>query len=221
MNKLNILFKYTTRSRRNNFLRGYKSIVDNISNNENYHILISIDDDDESMKNIEINHGNYTFISGKSISKVDAINRDVNSFNYNWDILVNMSDDMVFNKTGFDDTIRSKFLNTLDRSLLFNDGNRSDIITMSILGRDYYKRDNYIYNPEYKSFFCDNEATDVAIIRGCLLTCSEEIFSHLHFAYGKAEKDNQYTHAESFWNEDKRTYKLRIMKHKRLEEKGL
>jgi hypothetical protein len=204
----NIIFKYTSRSRRENFIRGYNSITDNIYDKNNYHILISIDDDDESMKNLDLN-GNHTIINGHSKSKIDAINRDVNNFQYDWDIIVNMSDDMIFQEKNFDNIIRNKFQETLDRSIFFSDGNRSDIITMSILGRDYYKRDNYIYHPSYKSFFCDNEATEVAALRGCLLRCSERIFSHLHWAYGKAEKDSQYTKAMALFNEDKMCFRRR------------
>ena len=208
---MNILFKYTTRSRRSNFIRGYDSIIDNIDNKENYHILVSIDDDDESMKNLSL-CGNHTIISNKSNSKIDAINRDVNSFNYNWDIIINMSDDMVFHKKGFDDIIRSKFKDSLDKSLLFHDGNRGDIITMSILGKEYYKRDNYIYHPDYMSLWCDNEATDVAKIRNCLVLCEEKIFYHLHPAFGKGLTDSQYKSTEAFFHQDKKTYLKRKQK---------
>lgn len=208
---MNILFKYTSRSRRDNFIRGYNSIINNINNKQNYHILISIDDDDATMKELKLK-GNHTIISGISKSKIDAINRDLNSFDYNWDILINMSDDMIFTKQGFDDIIRSKFQETLNRSLLFHDGNRGDIITMSILGRDYYRQDGYIYHPDYKSLFCDNEATDVAKKRGCLIECPEKIISHLHPSYGKGKSDNQYTFTESFFNEDKKTYLRRKQK---------
>lgn len=203
---MKLLFKYTSRSRPANFIRGYMSIIENLSDTENYHILVSLDEDDDSMKHIKDLPGNHTIIRGVSKSKIDAINRDVNEFDYDWDILVNMSDDMMFHVKGFDNIIRSYFRVTTDSSLLFHDGNRGDIITMSILGRKYYDRDKYIYHPSYKSVYCDNEATEVADLRGCLLICHEHIFTHLHPAYGKGHMDEQYIHTESFYREDSDTY---------------
>jgi hypothetical protein len=73
-----------------------------------------------------------------------------------WDILVVMSDDMVCVTHGWDDIIRQdmneNFPDT-DGVLHYNDGNqKANVMTMSIIGRKYYKRDGYIYNPEYQSF---------------------------------------------------------------------
>src|SRR3990167_9465032 len=106
---MKLLFKYTTRSRRSNFLRGIDSIVNNLANKEDYHILISVDKDDASMFPLPILQGNHTFVVGESKNKISAINRDVNEFDYDWDILVNMSDDMVFIKKGFDGIIKESF----------------------------------------------------------------------------------------------------------------
>ena len=58
---MNILFKYTTRSRRTNFLRGYDSIINNLNDNINYHILISVENlhHDEKMHPLPELKGNY------------------------------------------------------------------------------------------------------------------------------------------------------------------
>ena len=172
---MKILYKFTTRSRPELFKRGMESIIDN-SSSDNYHILVSVDDDDESMRQ-EFNYPNTTIVSGKSKNKIDAINRDIDKFGGDWDILVNMSDDMVFTKKGFDDVIRESFNVLPDYSevivadfnlcIHFPDGNRNDLITMAIMGREYYERFNYIYHPDYISLWCDNEMTDVAKILGC------------------------------------------------------
>jgi hypothetical protein len=77
---------------------------------------------------------------------------------------------------------------------------------MSILGRDYYKRFNYIYNPEYISLYCDNETMDVAKILGRYKFVNENIFLHLHPAHGNALNDNQYRYTESFHPIDQATY---------------
>ncbi len=216
---LKIVFKYTTRSRRSNFLRGIDSIINNLSDKVNYHIFTTIDTDDDKMRPLPEIIGNHTYIAGVSKSKVDAINRDMDyiNSNYDWDLLINMSDDVVFTEKGFDNIIREQFntenfvigFNYLDRILHFPDGNRSDLLTVSIIGREYYNRDNYIYNPEYKSLFCDNEAMEVAKMRGCYKFVDKVIFNHLHPAYGKGNLDQQYQHTESFFYEDQIVYNKR------------
>jgi hypothetical protein len=157
---------------------------------------------------LNCNH-TYCINPNAPTTKVDAINRDLNECGYEWDILINMSDDMVFTQYGFDDIIRQEFHEYNDQTLLFHDGNRFDLVTMSIMGREYYKRDKYIYNPEYKSLYCDNEFTEVAIIRGCLKKVNRVIFNHLHPAYGRGKFDAQYQHTESFSSIDCETYNKR------------
>ena len=60
-----ILYKLATRSRPQRFKETLNSIINNSSNNS-YMVLVSIDDDDESMQLVskEIDHPNVVFISG-------------------------------------------------------------------------------------------------------------------------------------------------------------
>ena len=215
---MKILYKFTTRSRPHLFNRGMKSIIEN-SSSDNYHILVSTDIDDETMLK-PFDYSNTTIISKTSKNKIDAINRDLNEFTtiYDWDILVNMSDDMVFTKKGFDDVIRKAFdyevnnthtVGSLDRCLHFPDGNRNDLITMAIMGREYYNRFNYIYHPDYISLWCDNEMTDVAKQLGCYKYVNEHILEHKHPAYGKGAFDRQYVKTESYSVVDEVTYHKR------------
>lgn len=217
---MKILIKYTSRSRPELFKRGLSSIINNVTGYQ-YHVLVTCDENDSTMNNLEMKtylhslpHVSVKY--GVSKNKVDAINRDINEFltMFDADIIVNMSDDMVFIQAGFDDIIRSSFRNGLDQvetdlCLHFPDGNRNDLITMSILGRKYYDRFNYIYHPEYKSLYCDNEQTDVSKILGCYRYVDRNILLHLHPAYGLATFDGQYQHTESFNNEDCITYNNR------------
>lgn len=208
---MKILFKYATRSRRDNFLRGIDSIKKNLSNHKDCYVLITVDDDDQKMQPLPTLYGiNYSYVTGKSESKIHAINRGLDQVPENfkeWEILVCMSDDMAFIERGFDDTIRSCFVlglaegfNSGDMFLHFPDGNRTDLCTMSIIGRDYFERDGYIYHPEYKSLFCDDEAQQVAKIRGCYKYVDKQIFEHKHPAYGKAVFDEQYQKTEAIGN---------------------
>lgn len=217
---LKILFKFTTRSRRSNFLRGIDSIIDNLADKENYRIYTTFDVDDDKMRPLPEIKGNHTYIAGTSKSKIDAINRDMDFINsqYDWDILVNMSDDMVFIQKGFDDIIRKEFtdgsITNLDQYIHFNDGNqKANVSTMHIVGRDYYNRDNYIYNPEYKSLWCDVENDMVAKLRGCYKYVGDNIrlFSHLHPAFNLAPNDEQYMKTEhrDMWIADEQTFNNR------------
>ncbi len=217
---LKILFKYTTRSRRSNFLRGIDSIIDNLSDKENCHIYTTFDVDDDKMRPLPEIKGNHTYIAGTSKSKIDAINRDMDFINsqYDWQIIINMSDDMVFIQKGFDDIIRKEFtdgsITNLDQYIHFNDGNqKANVSTMHIVGRDYYNRDNYIYNPEYKSLWCDVENDIVAKLRGCYKYVGDNVrlFSHLHPSFGLAPNDEQYMKTEhrDMWIADEQTFNKR------------
>ena len=196
---MKILFKYATRSHPELFLRGLQSILMNVSNN-NYQILVSVDHDDDSM--IQCTRDIYkrsdvTVVVGNSRNKVHAINRDI-ELAAKWDILVNMSDDMVFTKTGFDDDIRKAFDN-LDQCIHFPDQNQGEnCMTMSIMGSDYYKRFGYIYNPEFDSLWCDVVAQEVAQINGCYKFVNQNIFLHLHPSFGQSVYDEQYKKTESW-----------------------
>ena len=215
---MRILFKYTTRSRRSNFLRGYDSILNNIANREDYHVLISVDGDDQSMSPLPVLDGNHTFVVGRSKNKIDAINRDINEFDYDWDILINMSDDMIFTKKGFDDIIRAEFYNDFNQYIHYNDGNQKcNVCTMHIVGRNYYDRFKYIYHPDYISLWCDVENDIVAKQLGCYKYMGDnlKLFRHLHPAWGLAPQDalSIKTEDRSLWVADEITFNKRKIKN--------
>ena len=227
---MKILYKYTSRSRPANFKRGLDSIF-NLSNISNFDVLVTLDEDDdklsEYLKICDQYGSDVVAYVGTSENKVHAINRDINEWNRDWEILVNMSDDMLFIQKGFDDIIRAAFnegqqyyfrdekgntLNVdLDRFIHFNDGNqRSNVCTMSIMGKQYFRRDKYIYHPSYESVWCDVEATEHAKLRGCYHYMGDMniIFKHLHPAWGLAQYDEQYQKWEDhkYYDKDYRNY---------------
>lgn len=221
-----ILFKYTSRSRPELFERGLVSIIDNLNQPDKAVILVSIDDDDpklEQYKEIVNKYWNKIHIlqpTGLSSNKISAINRDLNVCKTEWDILVNMSDDMVFKVKGFDDVIRKGFVDYFpdgDGFLHFNDGYQKDnVATMSIMGLKYQQRFRYIYHTSYKSVWCDVEQTDVAYALGKYKYMGDDvqIFEHLHPALNKAQMDDQYRASENLdvWGEDLKTVIDRKMK---------
>jgi hypothetical protein len=198
-----ILFKYTSRSRPDLFYRGLCSIFDNCDSS-NFIILCSLDLDDPTLsqyqefaakfptKHIKIEYGN-------SKNKIDAINRDLNQHTGRWDILVNMSDDMIFTEYGFDQIIRRAFNTDLDQFIHFNDGIQfANLCSMTIEGRPYYERFRYVYHPSYTSLWCDLEAQEVAKKLGKYkyLGNHVNILKHLHPTAGLAQFDEQYRRTE-------------------------
>lgn len=198
-----ILYKLATRSRPERFKETLNSIVNNSSNN-NYMVLVSIDDDDESMQKVskEIDHPNVVFISGVSYNKIHAINRDIEKASdyADWKILVNISDDMLITSKDFDNVVRSAFEESLDIFLHLPDGFTDDkLATMSIMGKAYYERFNFIYHPSYKSVWCDNEAMDVAKKTLCYRYLPQQVFVHNHPAnIGNVVWDEQYARTEAY-----------------------
>lgn len=215
---MHILFKLATRSRREKAMSSIRNIIENC-NSDDYMILVSVDYDDPTMVDFhaEFDDWHVKVIYGTSKNKIDAVNRDINPFSsdearrlkIDWDILVNTSDDMVFTTKGFDDIIRQDFGDNLDQVLHYNDGNQKDnVCTMSIMGREYYDRFGYIYHPDYKSLWCDVEATEVAYMLGKYRYMGDDkiLFRHMHPAWGLTDWDEQYrkTEDKSMWDHDRR-----------------
>ena len=226
MSNYKILFKYASRSRNEKFFDGLDNILNNLNDLNNFCILCSLDADDETMNNqqsikriteyVKKYPANIVVKFGKSKNKIDAINRDVNDFKerFNFDILVNFSDDMQFIVQSFDKTIREKFYiayPNLDGNIYFNDGFVGDAIsTMSIIGRKYYDKFNYIYHPSYHSLWCDNEYTMVAKTEKKIVYFDEKIYIHNHPANIGGFIDSQLMKTESFNEIDRDNFNKRL-----------
>lgn len=213
---MTIFFKATSRSRPQRLKKTIDSIVNNLSGQVDYFIQISLDEDDSTLAEyFNLIGAEHEKIIGTSKNKIDAINRDMDLVDQWWDILVNVSDDQVFIKKDFDLDILEAFEQNTDLFVHFPDGNQGDLATMSIIGREYYKRDKYIYNPEYVSVYCDNEAQDVAKLRDCYKLVNKHIFNHEHPAWGKGPMDLQYQKTEHpvTYQADHNTYIKRAAKN--------
>ena len=213
-----ILLKYTSRSRPDNFFRGLDSFYKNLYDKENFYVICTFDVDDETMNNptvIEKLNGykNLKYYFGESKTKVEAINCDIDKFPDDWDILINMSDDMVFTAMFFDRVIRETFKHLskgYDHVIHLPDQKtKAALITMSIMGRDYFNRFGFIYHPDYISLFCDSEFTDTARLLNKYTYVDISIYNHLHPMWRLAPMDAQYVKTESFYKHDGVTYKKR------------
>lgn len=216
MNHAKILIKFPTRGRPERFFNAMDSIVSNLYDTDNYEIQVTADADDESMASQEVfekikAYKNTHVLYGKSISKIHAVNRDMEHFK-DWQIVIVMSDDMRFTFYGFDQIIRQEFLDgDFDKLLHLPDQDaKAALATMYIAGRTFYDRFGYIYHPSYKSLFCDNEVQDRAKALGVYryVNCSG-VVTHLNPAYGHLPKDTMFNEQQSHWNEDEANYYAR------------
>jgi len=218
---MRFLIKFASRGRPLWFKKAVENILVTIKT-QNFEILVTADLDDHSMNNPEIKafvdcSRNTFIVYGHSESKIDAINRDMDQAG-EWDILVNMSDDMLFVLEGWDRMMERRIRDiwgySFDFFAHFNDGYAKDALaTMSIMGRDYYKRDGYIYHPSYKSFSCDAEAYYVAIMRGRHHYFDDELFVHQHPANRPVPNDDTYRRNALATEADTKNYWERLNRY--------
>lgn len=214
---MKILYKFATRSRPQKFFQCLDNICQQQNDKENYQIICSADNDDPTMNCDEvmmrarkINNPRIHLNFGVSKNKIAAYNRDMDVAEPDWQILINMSDDMVFTMPGYDDIIRQDMLAIFpdtDGFLHYNDGNQKDnVCTMTIIGRKYFERTGYLYNPTYDSVWCDVESTEVAYMLGKYkyMGDSRILFKHYHPAWGHGTMDDLYRKSENLdtWAKD-------------------
>jgi hypothetical protein len=214
---MKLLIKFPTRGRKTKFftvLKEYQRLCEDI---DNTFFLITLDDDDKEMNSAEVfdifgTFKNVKFVYGNSHSKVHAINRDIEMIN-DWDIVLLASDDMTPKVKGYDNVIRDKMKEhypDTDGILWFNDGHQGNRLnTLCILGKKYYDRFNYIYYPEYKSVWSDNEFMEIGKILGKQTYFDEVIIEHEHpdWGYGKRDVIHQINHTNE--NHDRNLYVTR------------
>ena len=182
---------------------------------------ITIDEDDETMNNQDVineltSYTNTEVTIGLSKTKVDAINRDIDTTS-DWDIILLASDDMIPQVKGFDKIINTLMTNTYpdtDGILFFNDGFKGkELNTLCILGKKYYERFEYIYHPNYKSTWCDNEFMMVGDILKKQTYFPMVIIKHEHPDWGYGEHDIIHKKNHTDLNHDMNQFKERQSKN--------
>ena len=203
---MKLLIKYATRGRRSLYNGGIRNIQSMTTGP--YDLIVSADTCDSAMQGLGINYAPRT-------SKIGAINRDLEGVKFDW--LDNFSDDMRFTIKGWDQRmlrqIQLVWGNSTDFFAHFNDGFVGDKLpTMSVIGRDYYQRDKYIYHPSYNSVSCDAEAMFVAMMRGRHHYFPEVYFNHMHPANLRFPSDQTYRDNDKWGKSDTETYFKRMAK---------
>jgi len=219
---MRILLKCPTRSRPQQVMETLRKYMKYANYPDRIGVCVSADSDDSTMtrslvadeiKSI-LKPAAYSAIHfGNSKTKIEAVNADIEKIDYDWHIVVLVSDDMIPQVKGYDDVIRnymlSKFPDT-NGILWFNDGTQgNNLNTLTIMGRKMYDSFGYLYHPSYKSLFCDTEFTDLC--RGSLaskcLYVDYCIIRHEHPGTGfKDKNDALYDKNQKYWREDMMNY---------------
>ena len=213
-----ILLKCPSRSRPTQLIATLKQYVDMAVRPDLIGIVISCDVDDTTMTGEDIQRQLFKVVSrfawnslyyGANTTKIEACNADIEKVDYPWDVVVLVSDDMIPEVRGYDEYIRRAVTPDRDCILWFNDGYQKDRLnTLSIYGRTMYERFGHIYAPEYKSFFCDTELTDL-----CKTSLKDKtiynpacIIRHRHAVFGYTALDALYIRNNRYLEEDLRLY---------------
>jgi len=201
---MKLLIKFPTRGRKEKFFEVLNKYYEYLENLDNTKFLITCDNDDLTMNNDEVKklfntYKNLEVIYGVSKTKVDAVNRDMDKSG-EYDIILLASDDMIPQIHGYDNIVREKmkeYYPDTDGVLWFSDGyQKNKLNTLCILGKKYYERFDYIYQPNYKSCWCDNEFMEVSKILNKCTYFDTIIIKHEHpdWGFGKRDKVHQLNH---------------------------
>lgn len=216
-----ILVKYATRGRRERFFGGMDTIYSLADLPEYIFTLVTADEDDSEMNNDFVKtklktYPNTEIIYGKSDSKIHAINRDFDklpSYMSGWDIVVNFSDDQRFVSQKWDTQIRIDFNSVfpdLDGYMSYLDPDtRGALTTTSIMGKRYFNRFGFVYDPSFKSLFCDNLSDDCAKALGKYHYTGYQLIHHYNPAYGYSDfpRDSMFEEQQKIgWDTDQQTY---------------
>jgi hypothetical protein len=211
---MKFLFKYATMGRPEWFKKTLETYYSMLSGLHEYEFIISLNRDDESMNNVQMKKYLFKFKNlkkyyGDHDNKIAAMNANMSGRDF--DILFAISDDMVPEVQGFDDVIAKdmlKFFPDIDGALHYHDGlyGKDKTITLSIMGKALYDHFGYIYHPDYKSFYCDNEFTDeVRRLDKCVYIPSTPV-KHVYKCNGT---DDVYAMNSIKGKPDKTTYENR------------
>lgn len=203
---MKFLIKYPSRQRKEIFFSTLEKFINYFSDENEYFIVVSCDDDDETMNNKETierinSYKNIKLFFGPRVSKIEAINRDIEKITkeeYDWDILIYASDDYIPQEQSYDKVIVEEMLKNfpdLDGGLWFFDGYRKDINTVSIMSRKRYDRFGYIYYPEYKTWYCDDEYTIIGLTENKLKYIDRPLIKHEYPDFNSSvSMDSLYQH---------------------------
>lgn len=216
---MRILLKCPSRARPHQLINTLRRYADMAARLDQMGVVVSCDVDDQTMTGQDVQQQLFQVMSrfswnslyyGMSKTKIEACNADLDKVDYPWDIVVLVSDDMIPEVRGYDEYIRRAATPDRDCIIWFNDGFQGyRLNTLSIYGRVMYERLGSMYNPLYKSFFCDTELTDLCKgeLKAKTVYSPNCIIRHKHPLLGHAVAfDGLYMRNQRYLEEDLRLY---------------
>jgi hypothetical protein len=220
-----ILLKYPTRQRPAKFMANLTNYITKASGKHDILVVTTTDKDDVLMNN-SLMHKFFSRFNkdgvevrpsyGPSLGKIHAINRDIPD--EPWDIIMSTADDMEPVEDGWDDIIVQDMMRefpNLDGCLNYNNDPRLEekgpqgfhtLITLPVIGRKLYDRFGYIYHPDYKSEWCDNEQTEVFESLGVLRHIDRRPIVH---KWSENQDALMQKNIQIGWGVDRETYAKR------------
>lgn len=175
-----------------------------------YILSIDADDDDlDSYRALAARHS-VQLVVAPNRTMVEAVNRGASASD--GDLLIVVSDDFGCPE-GWDRALADIAGDQRDVAILVADGFQDRLMTLPIVGRDFYERLGYVYHPAYRSMFGDDDLTDVARRSGVLVDSRHLLFPHRHFIAGKSDIDATYArqNSDSAWFHGWRVYQKRTL----------
>jgi len=174
---MHLLVKFPTRQRQKRFFEVFASYLQLASNRHHIEWVISMDEDDAEMNNKDVQETfdkmiamghDIKYFYGDNKTKIEAMNADMDKTSGEWEVLYLAQDDMLPIVQDWDERMLNLVFGNfpdLDGCIWPPDGygDSPTTSTVVIMGRSWYERFQYIYHPGYKSVYCDNEYTDVAL----------------------------------------------------------
>jgi len=214
---MKILVQFPTRGRPEKFAKTLHTYQTTRTTNM-VTFMITIDRDDERMNNPRTMAqlrmwSNLTINLIEPKGKIGAINAGVGEVSKDYDIILLASDDMIPTGKGWDQRIiddMTRLYPDTDGVLWYNDGYvGKKLNTLCILGTKYYRRFNYIYHPDYKALWCDNEFMDVANHLNKQTYINDIIIRHEHPTHGHGKNDRLNIRDNQLYYIDKAIYERR------------
>lgn len=188
---MKLLVQFPTLCRKEKFLHCIEQYNNMCGDINDVFFNINCDVDDGSMNNEStrktisklMNRAKYRINYLEKSNKISAINDKID---VDFDVVLCASDDMIPVVDGWDEYIccaMQEHFPDLNGALHFNDGyTENSLITLSILGKKLYDYFGYIYHPDYKSLYCDNEFTEVVNALGKVKYIPTVIIKHEHYS---------------------------------------
>jgi hypothetical protein len=181
--------------------------------------LVTIDDDDD--ETAKLFHG---WQSDKMEvqrcppnGKIAAINYGVAERIADYQMVLVLSDDMKPMLPSYDLLLYNVLIsayNDTDGTVWANDGFRGKksqypLMTIPILGRKYFERFGYVYHPDYKSFFCDDEFMAIANKLNRFVYDDRVLIKHEHLVNMGKPNDALESQNLKYWDRDKTVWQER------------